>query len=232
MTDIQKALYAFQDLSFRAFQCRLMPTVPPETVIGVRMPALHAVVQKINNTPQAARFLQELPHQYYEENNLHALLIGQIDDFDQAIAALDTFLPFVDNWSTCDIKPPDILSRHPQRLFLQIKAWISSPHEYAVRYAVGLLMRFYLDDLFDASHLTLVFQIQRDEYYINMMIAWYFATALVKQYDAALPFLTEKRLPVWIHNKAIQKAIESTRIPTRQKLFLRKLRYKAPKQNC
>lgn len=196
------------------------------------MPALHAVVQKINNTPQAARFLQELPHQYYEENNLHALLIGQIDDFDQAIAALDTFLPFVDNWSTCDIKPPDILSRHPQRLFLQIKAWISSPHEYAVRYAVGLLMRFYLDDLFDASHLTLVSQIQRDEYYINMMIAWYFATALVKQYDAALPFLTEKRLPVWIHNKAIQKAIESTRIPTRQKLFLRKLRYKAPKQNC
>ena len=110
MTDIQKALYAFQDLSFRAFQCRLMPTVPPETVIGVRMPALHTVVQKINHTPQAARFLQELPHQYYEENNLHALLIGQIDDFDQAIAALDTFLPFVDNWSTCDIKPPDIKS--------------------------------------------------------------------------------------------------------------------------
>lgn len=220
-TDVQNALFAMEDPAYRAFHCRLIPTVSPEAVIGVRTPALRAYAKKFGKTPEAAAFLHELPHSYYEENNLHAFLIEQIRDFSQTIAALDAFLPYVDNWATCDMMCPKSLAKQPEALMQKIKEWIESPHEYTVRFAVGLLMRFYLDERFDPAHLRMVCDIKRDEYYINMMIAWYFATALFKQYDAAFPYIKERQLPLWTHNKAIQKAIESDRISPEQKAVLR-----------
>lgn len=225
-TDIQNELFAMGDPAYRAFQCRLMPTVPPETVIGVRTPALRIFAKKVGKTPEAAVFLRELPHSYYEENNLHAFLIEQIRDFSQTIAALDAFLPYVDNWATCDMMCPKSLAKQPEALMQKIKEWIESPHEYTVRFAVGLLMRFYLDERFEPAQLQIVCDIHRDEYYINMMIAWYFATALFKQYEAALVYIKEEKLPLWAHNKAIQKAIESNRISAEQKSLLRALKRK------
>lgn len=225
-TDIQNELFAMGDPAYRAFQCKLMPTVPPETVIGVRTPALRIFAKKVGKTPEAAVFLRELPHSYYEENNLHAFLIEQIRDFSQTIAALDAFLPYVDNWATCDMMCPKSLAKQPEALMQKIKEWIESPHEYTVRFAVGLLMRFYLDERFEPAQLQMVCDIHRDEYYINMMIAWYFATALFKQYEAALVYIKEEKLPLWAHNKAIQKAIESNRISAEQKSLLRALKRK------
>lgn len=225
-TDVQNALFAMEDPAYRAFHCRLIPTVSPEAVIGVRTPALRAYAKKFGKTPEAAAFLHELPHSYYEENNLHAFLIEQIRDFSQTIAALDAFLPYVDNWATCDMMCPKSLAKQPEALMQKIKEWIESPHEYTVRFAVGLLMRFYLDERFDPAHLRMVCDIKRDEYYINMMIAWYFATALFKQYEAALVYIKEEKLPLWAHNKAIQKAIESNRISAEQKSLLRALKRK------
>lgn len=225
-TDVQNALFAMEDPAYRAFHCRLIPTVSPETVIGVRTPALRAYAKKFGKTPDAAAFLHKLPHSYYEENNLHAFLIEQIRDFPQTIAALDTFLPYVDNWATCDMMCPKSLEKQPEALIQKIKEWIKSPHEYTVRFAVGLLMRFYLDEHFEPAQLQMVCDIHRDEYYINMMIAWYFATALFKQYEAALVYIKGNRLPLWTHNKAIQKAIESNRISAEQKSLLRTLKRK------
>lgn len=225
-TDIQNELFAMEDPAYRAFQCRLMPAIPPETVIGVRTPALRVFAKKVGKTPEAAVFLRELPHRYYEENNLHAFLIEQIRDYAQTIAALDAFLPYVDNWATCDMMSPKSLKKQPEALLLKIQEWIESPHEYTVRFAIGLLMRFYLDERFEPAQLRMVCAIHRDEYYINMMIAWYFATALFKQYDAALLYIKEERLPLWTHNKAIQKAIESSRISAEQKSLLRALKRK------
>lgn len=225
-TDIQNELFAMEDPAYRAFQCRLMPAFPPETVIGVRTPALRVFAKKVGKTPEAAVFLGELPHRYYEENNLHAFLIEQIRDYAQTIAALDAFLPYVDNWATCDMMSPKSLKKQPEALLLKIQEWIESPHEYTVRFAVGLLMRFYLDERFEPAQLRMVCAIHRDEYYINMMIAWYFATALFKQYDAAFPYIKERQLPLWTHNKAIQKAIESNRISPEQKAVLRTLKWK------
>lgn len=225
-TDVQNALFAMEDPAYRAFHCRLIPTVSPEAVIGVRTPALRTFAKKVGKTPEAAVFLRELPHRYYEENNLHAFLIEQIRDFSQTIAALDAFLPYVDNWATCDMMCPKSLAKQPEALMQKIKEWIESPHEYTVRFAVGLLMRFYLDERFEPAHLRMVCDIKRDEYYINMMIAWYFATALFKQYEAALVYIKEEKLPLWAHNKAIQKAIESNRISAEQKSLLRALKRK------
>lgn len=225
-TNVQNALFAIEDPAYRAFHCKLIPTVPPEAVIGVRTPALRAYAKKFGKTPDAAAFLHKLPHSYYEENNLHAFLIEQIRDFSQTIAALDTFLPYVNNWATCDMMCPKSLTKQPEALIQKIEEWIKSPHEYTVRFAVGLLMRFYLDERFEPAQLQMVCDIHRDEYYINMMIAWYFATALFKQYEAAFVYIKEGRLPLWTHNKAIQKAIESSRISAEQKSFLRALKRK------
>lgn len=225
-TNVQNALFAIEDPAYRAFHCKLIPTVPPEAVIGVRTPALRAYAKKFGKTPEAAAFLHELPHQYYEENNLHAFLIEQIRDFSQTTAALDVFLPYIDNWATCDMMCPKSLTKQPEVLMQKIKEWIKSPHEYTVRFAVGLLMRFYLDERFEPAQLQMVCDIHRDEYYINMVIAWYFATALFKQHEAALVYIKEGRLPLWTHNKAIQKAIESSRISAEQKSLLRALKRK------
>ncbi|MDO5112080.1 MAG: DNA alkylation repair protein [Clostridia bacterium] len=224
--DVQARLFALQDLPYRDFQCKLMPTVDPAAVIGVRTPAMRQLAKEYEKSPDAAAFLSILPHEYYEENNLHGFLIERMKDYDACIAALNAFLPYVDNWATCDLMSPKVFQKHLPELLQSIKRWLSSTHTYTIRFGVEMLMRFYLDAHFDPAYLEMVAQLRSQEYYVNMMIAWYFATALAKQYDATLPYIEGRRLDVWAHNKAIQKAIESYRITEEQKAYLRTLKIK------
>lgn len=223
-TGLQARLLALQDEKYRAFHCRLMPTVPPEKVIGVRTPILKKLARELKKAPDTAQFLKNLPHHFYEENNLHGMLISEIKDYDETIAALNAFLPFVDNWATCDLISPKSFRLRPAPLLPQIRMWLSDKHPYAVRFGIGMLLKFYLDEQFADEQLEWVASIQSQEYYINMMIAWYFATALAKQYSSAIVYLEERRLPAWIHRKTIQKAIESYRITDAQKQYLRTLK--------
>lgn len=224
---IRARLFALQDEGYRAFHSRLMPTVPPETVIGVRVPALRRLAKQLAGTPQAEAFLQELPHTYYEENNLHAFLLESIRDYDAALAATEKFLPYIDNWATCDSFCPKVFAKHKEELLPVLRRWMASDHPYTVRYGMEMLMRYYLDEDFRPEHLAWAAAVHSGEYYINMMRAWYFATALAKQPEAALPWLTARRLDVWTHNKTIQKAVESSRIPAETKAFLRTLRVRS-----
>ncbi len=225
---VQQQLFALQDPSYKTFHCKLIPTVPPERVIGVRTPALRKFAKEFSKTPEACAFLRQLPHTYYEENNLHGFLLETIKDYDQVVCALDAFLPYIDNWATCDLISPKIFQKHLPELYEKILFWLSTEHTYTVRFAIGMLMRFYLQDAFQPQILSLVASIRSAEYYINMMIAWFFATALAKQYEATLPFLQQQRLEPWTHNKAIQKALESNRIPAETKAYLRTLKIQKP----
>ncbi len=224
--NITEQLFSMQDEKYKQFHCKLMPTVNPDTVIGVRVPNLRKLAKELNGTAEAQAFLSELPHKYYDENNLHAYLIALMKDYESCINAVETFLPYIDNWATCDGLSPKVFKKHLPELLAQINVWIASDETYTVRFAIGILMQFYLDDAFDEKYLAMVASVQSEEYYVNMMIAWYFATALAKQYDAALPYLQEHRLAVWTHNKTIQKAVESYRITDEQKLYLRGLKRK------
>lgn len=224
MTEITKRLFELKDEKYKAFQCKLMPTVDPNTVIGVRTPEIRKLSEKLHGTEEAKAFLEILPHEYYDENNLHASLLEKIRDFDECIAALDRFLPFVDNWATCDMMNPKVLKKQPEKLPAKIEQWLSSEQTYSVRYGIGTLMKYYLDENFEVKYPERIAQIRSEEYYINMMIAWYFATALSKQYEAILPFIKDKKLDTWTHNKAIQKAIESGRITNEQKAYLKTLK--------
>lgn len=221
---ITEQLFALQDKEYQAFQSKLMPTVPPETVIGVRTPLLRKLARELAGTPQAEQFLQSLPHRYYEGNNLHAFLLERIRDYDTALTETERFLPYINNWATCDCFCPKVFAKHKAELLVPIRRWLGSEHAYTVRYAMGLLMRYYLDEDFRPEYLAWVANIRSEEYYLNMMRAWYFATALAKQPEDALPWLTERRLDVWTHNKTIQKAVESFRVPAERKQQLRELR--------
>ena len=223
MTEIQAHLFAMQDEGYRAFQCRLMPTVDAKTVIGVRTPLLRKYAKTIANSSVAKTFLKALPHRYYEENNLHAFLIEEIKEFDTCVEALNTFLPYVDNWATCDSMNPKILGKHKAELLPVIENWLSSPDTYTVRFGIKLLMTWFLDADFSPAYLQKVAAVNSEEYYIKMMISWYFATALAKQYKVTLPYLEEHRLSPWIHAKTIQKATESYRLTKEQKLYLKTL---------
>ena len=223
---ILSRLFELQDLKYREFQCRLMPTVNPESVIGVRTPALRKLAKELSKTPEAAEFLRRLPHRYYEENNLHGFLIEAIPDYDHVIAAVDAFLPHIDNWATCDLMSPRVFRKHLPELLEQIKVWVVSDRTYTVRFGIEMLMSFYLDGAFRPELLAIPADVRSEEYYVNMMVAWFFATALAKQYDATLPYLQQHRLSKWTHNKAIQKAIESNRIPDETKTYLRTLKIK------
>ncbi len=225
-SEIQKRLFELQDLKYRDFQVKLMPTVNLESVIGVRTPELRKLAKDFAKTPEALEFIKILPHKYYEENNLHAFIIETIRDYDTCVAALDAFLPYVDNWATCDLMSPKIFKKHLPELYKKIPLWLSSGDTYTVRFGIEMLMSFYLDDNFKPEILRLVAAVKSEEYYIKMMVAWYFATALAKQYDAVLPFFTESRLEPWTHNKAIQKSIESYRISDEVKSYLRTLKVK------
>ena len=185
MTNFQQRLFALQDLSYRDFQAKLIPTVDPETVIGIRTPALRKLARELAKGEDVQSFLDGLPHQYYDENNLHAFLIEQCKDFDRTVALLDAFLPYVDNWATCDLCSPKVFAKHLPELLPHIMRWTASNHTYTIRFGLEMLMRYYLDGAFQPAYLELAASLRSEEYYVNMMIAWFFATALAKQYDAA-----------------------------------------------
>ena len=226
MDTIQEKLFALQDLDYRQFQAKLMPTVDPERVIGVWMPALRKLAKELKGTAEAEAFLQTLPHHYYEENNLHGLLLCARSGYEETVAGLDTFLPHVDNWATCDLLSPRAFRSHPPQLPGQIRRWLDSGDTYTVRFGLEMLLSLYLDECFRPEYLDWAAEVRSEEYYVRMMVAWYFATALAKQYDAALPYLTLRRLDQWTYNKTIQKAVESYRITPEQKDALRALRWK------
>lgn len=223
---VQGRLFELQDLEYREFHAKLMPTVDKDKIIGVRTPALRKFAKEYGKTEDAGEFVKVLPHDYYEENNLHGFLIEGIKDYGQCIQALDRFLPYVDNWATCDMMAPKIFKKHLPELEHKIEEWMASEHAYTVRYGIGMLMRFYLDEEFRPEYLVKAAAVESEEYYVKMMVAWYFATALAKQYEETLPFIEGRRLEKWTHNKAIQKAVESNRITAEQKKYLRTLKIK------
>lgn len=225
MTEIQKKLFEMRDLEYRDFHSRLMPGIDKERIIGVRTPQLRKLASEVFKSGKAAEFIKVLPHKYYEENNLHAMLIEQIADYDSVILETERFLPFVDNWATCDMFKPRIFGKNKERLLTKIYEWLDSDRIYTVRYAIGMLMKFFLDGDFNPKYLDTVAEIKSEEYYINMMIAWYFATALAKQYNYAVKIIEEHRLEKQTHNKTIQKAIESNRIEKDTKDYLRTLKF-------
>ena len=225
--DIQKTLFSLQDEAYGDFQRKLIPTLPREHFIGVRVPALRKLAKALHSSEEAAEFLAVLPHEFYEENMLHALLLEQYRDYDELVEALEEFLPHVDNWAVCDTMAMKLLVTQPERMNGLIQGWLGSDHCYTVRFAIGLLMRYGLEeDSICPEYLQWVAESCCEEYYVNMMVAWYFATALCKQYAAAVRYLEEGLLPRWVHNKTIQKAIESYRITPEQKTYLRSLRRK------
>jgi 3-methyladenine DNA glycosylase AlkD len=222
--EIREQLFALQDVSYKSFQCKLMPTVDPATVIGVRTPTLRLLAKKYAGTLDAKAFMAILPHRYYEENNLHGMLIDSMREFDAVLDALEAFLPHIDNWATCDLFSPKVFKQNLPALYEKILSWIESNNTYTVRFAIGMMLQFFLDDAFQPEMLHRVAKVKSNEYYIRMMIAWYFATALAKQEEAALVVIRQKRLEKWTHNKAIQKAIESRRVGGETKALLRTLR--------
>ena len=218
---IRARLFEMQDVQYREFTAKLIPTVSPERIIGVRTPDLRKYAAELSRTEDAAVFMAALPHRYHEENTLHGFLIERIADYDACVAALDAFLPYVDTWATCDSIRPRCFKRNLSRLIGEIRRWMASEQTYTIRFGVEMLMCFYLDGAFDPVYLDWVADLRSEEYYVNMMIAWFFATALAKQWDAALPVIEARRLDPWVHNKAIQKAVESYRIPADRKNLLR-----------
>ena len=222
--DIQNHLFEMQDIQYRDFQKKLLPTVKAESVIGVRTPLLRKFAKKLFKSCDYNEFLCSLPHIYFDENQLHAFIISEIKDYDSCICEIEQFLPFVDNWATTDQMNPKVLKQHKADLLQHIKQWIISDKTYTIRFGVGMLLQHFLDDEFNTEYLDMAASIRSEEYYVRMMVAWYIATALAKQYDAALTILTEHRLDTWTHNKAIQKAIESYRITDEQKAYLKTLK--------
>lgn len=218
---VRAQLFGLQDETYRDFQSALMPTVPKEKVIGVRTPALRKLAKQLAGTPQAEAFLQALPHDYYEENNLHAFLIEAIRDYGTALAETEKFLPYIDNWATCDFPEPKCFRKNKKAVLEEVRKWIASTETYTIRYGIGMLMRLFLDEDFSPEYLEMAAGVQSQEYYVNMMIAWYFATALAKQWDAAVPYIEQHRLSEWVHKKTIQKAVESYRITSEQKEYLK-----------
>ena len=223
---VRARLLALQDEKNAPFMAKLVPTLPPESVLGVRMPDCRSLARELCREPDIGLFLADLPHRYLDENNLHALILNEEKDYAAAVAALDAFLPYVDNWATCDALRPKAFKKHPSTLPDECRRWMQSGETYTVRFGLGMLMSFYLDEGFQMEDLDLAAGVRREEYYVKMMAAWYFATALAKQYDAALPYLRQRRLDRWTHNKTIQKAVESYRITPEQKDELRSLRWK------
>lgn len=226
MTDLQKKLFELQDLNYKAFHQRLIPTIAPERIIGIRTPDLRKFSKNFAQDNDTQAFLNELPHKYYEENNLHAFIIEKIKDYDKAMFETEKFLPYIDNWATCDMFKPKVFSKNTDKLILKIDAWLESEKTYTVRYGIGLLMSYYLDENFKTEYLEIVSKIRSQEYYVNMMIAWYFATALAKQYDSAVKFLEDFKLDKWVHNKTIQKSAESNRISPEKTAYLKTLKIK------
>jgi 3-methyladenine DNA glycosylase AlkD len=218
---IGEQLFALQDTCYRDFHRGLVPGMPDGYIIGVRMPLL----RQLAKTSDARQLLATLPHRYYEENQLHAILLSSMKDYAECLTQVERFLPFINNWATCDGLRPRCFARHCDELLPHIRLWLKEKHEYTVRFAIGMLETFYLDGTFRKEHLQWVSAINREEYYICMMQAWYFATALAKQWDATLAIIPT--LPDWVRNKTIQKACESFRVTEQHKTILRELKSKS-----
>ena len=224
MKEIVDLLFTKQDLKYRDFQAPLIPNLDKSIFIGVRLPELKKMAKQIGNENLAKSFIKELPHHYYDENQLHAFIISNIKDYDSCIKEIETFLPYVDNWAVCDTMKPNIFKKNKGKLINKIKEWLKSEHIYTKRFAIGMLMSLYLNEDFKEEYLELVSKVKSEEYYLNMMIAWYFATALAKQYKTAIKYIEDKKLSPWVHNKTIQKAVESYRISDEQKTYLKSLK--------
>lgn len=221
---IQEQLFALQDEAYADFQAKLTPTIPRDRFIGVRIPQARKLAKEILRQPECGEFLKALPHQYYDENILHSLLLSEMKDYSQCMAGVEVFLPYVDNWAVCDILSPKVFRKHLPELLEKIRQWTVSPEPYTCRFGMEMLMNHFLDDAFQPEHLEIPASVRSEEYYVNMMTAWFFATALAKQWDSTIPYLRQNRLDRWTHNKTIQKAIESYRITPEQKTYLRTLK--------
>ena len=227
MTEIiRNELLDMQDIKYREFQAKLMPTVDPEKMIGVRTPELRKYAKQVIKSGGAAEFINELPHEYFDENQLHAFIISEMKDYEKCIAEVNRFLSYVDNWATCDQLSPKVFRKHKEELLGEIRKWIRSEETYTIRFGIGMLMQHFLDEDFKAEYPEMVAAVKSEEYYVNMMIAWYFATALAKQYDEVISFIQNNRLDKWTHNKAIQKSVESNRISPERKEYLKSLKQK------
>ena len=225
-TKIQNELFKLQDKKYRDFHKKLMPTIDEKTIIGVRTPDSRKLAKEVAKRGDAEKFLNSLPHKYFDENQLHAFIVSEIKDYEQALAEVEKFLPYVDNWATCDQLSPKIFKKNKKDLYKHIRNWIASDETYTKRFGIGMLLEHYLDEDFELKQARLVARVRSEEYYVNMMIAWYFATALAKQWDDIIPFIENKKLAAWTHNKAIQKAVESYRITDKQKEYLKTLKIK------
>ena len=220
MTSFQERLFELQDKEYADFQAKLTPTVPRENFIGVRVPLVRKLAKELIKDTYCEEFLSTLPHEYYDENMLHGLLISEMKDYDEVIKKLDLFLPYVDNWAVCDIMSPKVFKKHKDELLVEIKRWAKSSDTYTCRFGIEMLQTHFLDDDFKAEYLEIPAVVRSEEYYVNMMIAWFFATSLTKQWDATVPYIEKQRLDKWTHNKTIQKARESYRITDEQKKYL------------
>lgn len=221
---LQKELFALQDQKYRDFHSKLLPGIDKGSIIGIRTPVLRKFSKEYAEREEAGKFLQDLPHQYYEENNLHMMVITGIKDYDKCLEEIKKFVPYINNWATCDLPLPKCFSKHKEELLPQIREWIASDHTYTIRYGLGTLMSLYLDEDFKPEYLELAASVRSEEYYVNMMIAWYFATALAKQWETTVPYIEQRKLPQWVHRKTIQKAVESYRITPEQKTYLKSFR--------
>ena len=226
MKSIIESLFELRDEEYAKFQAKLTPSVDPGLFIGVRVPDVRRLAKLLKDDPDAEAFLQELPHKYYDENMLHGLLISEIRDFDKAIEETDRFLPYIDNWAVCDIMSPKAFGKHKTELIDSIRKWTCSDEAYTIRFGIEMLMSHYLDDDFREEYLDIPAAVRSEEYYVNMMIAWFFATALAKQWESTVSYIENNRLDKWTHNKAIQKAVESRRITDEQKVYLKTLKLK------
>jgi len=226
LDEIRNELFKMQDIAYRDFNSKLIPTVNKSLFIGVRTPELRKYAKQLAKREDIEEFLHSLPHKYFDENQLHAFIVSEIKDFKSCVDKVNEFLPYVDNWATCDQLSPKVFKKNHKELIAYIKEWLESDKVYTVRFGIGMLMEHFLDEDFDISYLETVSNIRSDEYYVNMMIAWYFATALAKRYENIIPFIENRRLDIWTHNKAIQKAVESYRISNENKEYLKRLKIK------
>ena len=226
LDEIRNELFKMQDIAYRDFNSKLIPTLDKSLFIGVRTPELRKYAKQLAKREDIEEFLHLLPHKYFDENQLHAFIVSEIKDFKSCVVKVNEFLPYIDNWATCDQLSPKVFKKHHKELIAYIKEWLESDKVYTVRFGIGMLMEHFLDEDFDISYLETVSNIRSDEYYVNMMIAWYFATALAKRYENIIPFIENRRLDIWTHNKAIQKAVESLRISDEKKEYLKSLKAK------
>ena len=221
---IYERLISYKDDKYKEFQSKLVPNIDSETILGIRTPDMRNIAKEVFGTEEANEFIKELPHKYYEENLVHFFLIAKIKDFDECVKEVERFLPYIDCWPVCDQATPAVFKKNHDKLLPLIKKWIKSKHVYTARFAIRMLMNEYLDKDFKEEYLELVASKTGDDYYLKMMIAWYFATALAKQYDASIKYIEKRKLDPWIHNKTIQKAIESFRVSVEHKEYLKTLK--------